>query len=70
MRRPLGGTTVLVAGAPQERGIDRVQFRAARQRIQPDILVALAVVYRSEAKPRFRKNRNGQTAAFSSSVTE
>ena len=25
----LGGTTVLVAGAPQERGIDRVQFQSA-----------------------------------------
>src|SRR5205823_6661611 len=52
---PFAGTTVLVASAPQKRSIDRVQFRSASQRVQPDVLVALAFVDRPHTKPPFQE---------------
>ena len=51
-------TTVGVARAAQQRGVQLVQLRAARQRIQPDVLVALAFVQRA-ARPTRVSGRSG-----------
>ena len=44
------GRRPLVATAAQQRRVDVVQLGAARQRIEPDVLVALAIVHRTQAE--------------------
>ena len=48
-------TTVGVARAAQQRGIQLVQFRAPSERIQPDVLVALAFVQRPYSQTALEK---------------
>ena len=47
-----------------------MQLGAARQRIEPDILVALAVVHGTQAEAALQEEPERTVAAFSSSVTE
>src|SRR6267142_1524057 len=51
----LVGAAIRIASAAQQRGIDVVELRTARQRIEPDVLVALALVERSQAQPALEK---------------
>ena len=47
------------AAAAKERGVDVVQLGAARERIEPDVLLTLTIVQRAQAKATLQEEPEG-----------